>query len=96
MLYGLYFLLGMYLMAMFIYTIQTRQFMKKISDKLNKELRDATIKPNMIADFKEKHPNAIISHELIPKACAKELGYVDDCVWNYGKTCKECWHREFK
>lgn len=41
-----------------------------------------------LEDFLEKYPKAYVSVEGEPCACAKNLGYVEECPL---KNCVDCW-----
>lgn len=60
-----------------------------IVEKWSKEHPIKTI----LADFLEKHPNAPLDNNGVPRLCPKHLGYEGEYADCHGLHCVECWNR---
>lgn len=45
-----------------------------------------------LTDFLEKHPDAPLSSDGEPDACARCCGYRKDCPGQSGCDCRKCWN----
>lgn len=60
----------------------------ELVEKWNEEHSVKTIKDDLL----EKHPNARLNKDDEPRACALDLGYVNNGECSSFLDCKECWN----